>query len=190
MPRQLPSADDALRILAVKRTRRTPRPPPVAGRALQGLVKALDEKYGAGTGPLLSRWREIVGEPLAAHTEPAKLSKPRNGVGGVLELKVDGPAAALIQHQAPEILARINLVLGQGAVAKLRVVQGVIRRSPAAKGAAQAALARRRRAHPLDAAAEAELQAGVARVEDEKLKASLLRLGREVIRRHGSAPDR
>ena len=190
MPRQLPSAEDALRILAVKRTRRTPRPPPVAGRALQGVIKALDEKYGAGTGPLLARWREIVGETLAAHTEPAKLSRPRNGVGGVLELKVDGPAAVLIQTQAPEILARVNLVLGQGAVAKLRVVQGVIRRPAAAKGAAQAAMARRRRAQPLDAAAEAELQAGLARAEDDKLKAALLRLGREVVRRHGSASDR
>ena len=190
MSRPLPSADDALRILAVKRTRRTPRPPPVAGRALQGLVKALDERFGAGTGPLAARWREIVGETLAAHTEPAKLSKPRNGAGGVLELKVDGPVAALIQHQAPEILARVNLVLGQGAVAKLRVVQGVIRRPAAAKGAARGSLARRRRAQPLDAAVEAELQAGLAAAEDEKLKSALLRLGREVLRRHGSAADR
>jgi len=190
MRRPLPSAEDALRILAVKRTRRTPRPPPVAGRQLQGLIKALDEKYGAGTGPLVTRWREIVGETLAAHTEPSKLSRPRAGVGGVLELKVDGPVAALIQHQAPEILARVNLVLGQGAVAKLRVVQGVIRRPAAAKSAAQGALARRRRAQPLDAAVEAELQAGLAGAEDEKLKAALLRLGREVLRRHGSAANR
>jgi len=190
MSRPLPSAEDALRILAVKRTRRTPRPPPAAGRPLQALIKSLDEKYGAGTGPLASRWREIVGETLAKHTEPSKLSKPRSGAGAVLELKVDGPVAALIQHQAPEILARVNLVLGQGAVAKLRVVQGVIRRSAAAQGVAQSALARRRRAQPLDAAAEADLQAGLAGAEDEKLKSALLRLGREVLRRHGSAADR
>ncbi len=37
-----------------------------------------------------------------------KLVKQRGG-GSVLELKVDGPAAALIQHQAPEILSRVNL---------------------------------------------------------------------------------
>ena len=190
MPRQLPSAEDALRILAVKRTRRTPRPAPPVGRPLQALIKQLDAKFGAGTGPLVGRWREIVGETLAAHTEPSKLSKPRAGVGAVLELKVDGPAAALIQHQAPEILARVNLVLGQGAVAKLRVVQGVIRRSPATRSAAQAAQARRRRAQPLDAAVEAELQAGLATAEDERLKAALLRLGREVLRRQGSAANR
>ena len=190
MPRQLPSAEDALRILAVKRTRRTPRPPPAAGRQLQGLIKALDERFGAGTGPLIGRWREIVGETLAAHTEPAKLSKPRNGGGAVLELKVDGPVAALIQHQAPEILARVNLVLGQGAVAKLRVVQGVIRKPAAVNSAAQGALARRRRTQPLDAAVEAQLQSDLAGAENEKLKSALLRLGREVLRRHGSASDR
>jgi len=148
MSRQLPSAEDALRILAVKRTRRTPRPAPPVGRPLQSLIKQLDAKFGAGTGPLVGRWREIVGETLAAHTEPSKLSKPRAGVGAV------------------------------------------IRRSPAVRSAAQAALARRRRAQPLDAAAEAELQAGLAAAEDGKLKAALLRLGREVLRRQGSAANR
>ena len=81
-------------------------------------------------------------------------------------------------------------MLGQGAVAKLRVVQGVIRKPAAVNSAAQGALARRRRTQPLDAAVEAQLQSDLAGAENEKLKSALLRLGREVLRRHGSASDR
>jgi hypothetical protein len=183
MPRRLPTTDEAMRILAAKRTRFTPRPAPPAGRHLASYIKALEDRFGKGPDALAARWREIVGDPLAAHTEPVKLSKPRGGGGGVLELKVDGPLAALIQHQAPDILARVNLVLGAGAAAKLRIVQGVIRRPAAARSAAQAASARRQRIRPLDAAAEAELEAGLVKAEDERLRTALRRLGREVLRR-------
>ena len=189
MPRDLPSAAEASRILATKRTRPARRPPASAGRRLSGFLKTLDARFGAGPETLQARWREIVGENLAARTEPVKLSRPRNGGGAVLELKVDGPAATLIQHQAPELLMRVNLFLGAGAVERLRIVQGVVKRAAATAGPAQAAQARRRRAQPLDAGLEAELVAGVAHAPEGPLKTALLRLGREVLRRdQGSAP--
>jgi hypothetical protein len=182
MVRPLPSPDEAARILATKRTRAVPRPPPPAGRSLAKVIKALDERFGRGPDALQARWSEIVGETLAARTEPVKLSRPRNGTGAVLELKVDGPAAALIQHQAPDILARVNLYLGAGAVERLRIVQGAVRKRPShARGAASSAPSRRR-AQPLDAAAEADLAAGLAKVAEGPLKTALSRLGREVLR--------
>ncbi len=183
MPRDLPSAAEASRILATKRTRPARRPPSSAGRRLSGLIKQLDERFGGGPETLQARWREIVGENLAARTEPVKLSRPRNGAGGVLELKVDGPAATLIQHQAPELLMRVNLFLGAGSVERLRIVQGVVKRAEAVAGPAQSARARRRRAQPLDAGVEAELVASIARAPEGPLKTALLRLGREVLRR-------
>jgi hypothetical protein len=188
MPRDLPSAAEASRILATKRTRPARRPPASAGRRLSGLIRQLDQRFGAGPETLQARWREIVGENLAARTEPVKLSRPRNGSGGVLELKVDGPAATLIQHQAPELLMRVNLFLGAGSVERLRIVQGVVKRAQAAAGPAQAAQARRRRAQPLDAGLEAELVASIARAPEGPLKAALLRLGREVLRRDPRSP--
>jgi hypothetical protein len=187
MPRSLPSHAEALRILAAKRGRPLRRPPPAAGRALTKLIKALDERFGQGPDGLKARWREIVGEPLAARTEPSRLSKPRGGGGAVLELKVDGPAAALIQHQAGEILARVNLFLGDGAVSRLRIVQGPVRRAATGQSAAKAAHARRRRAQPLDAGLEAELEAGLDPLAEGPLKTALRRLGREVLR---EAPPR
>lgn len=178
MKRSLPSAEEAARILAGKRTRPARRPPQQAGRKLTRLIKTLDERFGQGPGVLQARWREIVGETLARRTEPVKLSRPRGGGEGVLEIRVDGPAATLIQHQGPEILSRVNLFLGDGAVARLRIVQGPVRKAePQVSGQA------RRRKPPLDAAVEAGLEAGLAPAGEGPLKDALLRLGREVMRR-------
>src|SRR3569623_6258 len=104
MPRRLPSLEDAQVSLARKRSRPVRRPPPVAGKALTPLLKSLDERFGKGTDGLKARWREIAGEVVAARTAPGKLSKGRGGQPGVLEIRGDGPAAALIQHQAHDIL--------------------------------------------------------------------------------------
>ena len=181
MPRRLPTPQETARILAERRTRPTYRPPPVAGRGLTQMLKALEEKFGQGPDVLRARWREIAGETLAARTEPVKLIKTRTG-GATLELKVDGPAAALIQHQAPELLARVNLFLGEGQVSRLRIVQGRVKPPPALAAETRAAQARRRRARPLDAADEAALEQGLAKAADGPLKKALIKLGREVLR--------
>ncbi len=180
MPRRLPTPAETARILAERRTRPAIRPPPAAGRGLTQLLKGLEEKFGQGPDVLRARWREIAGETLAARTEPVKLIKTRTG-GVTLELKVDGPAAALIQHQAPELLARVNLYLGEGQVSRLRIVQGRVKPPPKLAAEARAAQTRRRRARPLDAAEEAALEQGLAKAEGP-LKQALLKLGREVLR--------
>jgi hypothetical protein len=182
MPRPLPDPQETLRILARRRTRPPPRPPPAAGRGLTRLVKELEARFGQGPDGLRARWREIVGEALAARTEPVKLIRARMG-GATLELKVDGPAAALIQHQAPQLIERVNLYLGAGAVGRLRIVQGRVVPPAAEAAAAKVAAARRRRAQPLDAAEEAALEQGLARAPEGGLKTALRRLGREVLRR-------
>ena len=181
--RPLPSLHDAQRILSERRTRPAWRAAPTAGRSLNKLIKSLEERFGQGPDVLRSRWREIAGELLAARTEPVKLVRSRTGGGGTLEIRVDGPAAALIQHQAPQILARVNLFLGSGAVAKLRIVQGKV--SPP-RGALESTRARRLKNQPLDAAAEADLRQGLAAAPDSPLTRSLLKLGREVMRRRTS----
>ena len=179
MARPLPTAAEAADILSRKRTRPAHRPPPPAGKALAGYLKGLDERFGGGAGPrvLMERWREIVGETLARRSEPVKLVRPRRGGSATLEVRVDGPAAALVQHQGADILARVNMTLGEGAVDKLRIVQGPVRPPPTPPAA------RGRRAPPLDAAQEASLAAGLADASEGGLKAALMRLGREIARR-------
>ena len=123
------------------------------------------------------RWREIVGDQLARVTRPQKLTKGRSGAGGTLELRVAGPAALLVQHQSADILARVNLFLGPGAVDKLRIAQGPVKPLPTPAASTKGA---RRRIAPLDAAAEAELARSVEAAPDG-LKAALAALGRAVI---------
>jgi len=174
--RTLPTPQEALAILSRKRTRPPVRPPPPAGRALRPLLKELDGKFGQGAGALAARWREIVGPDIARRTEPVKLVKGRNGGPSSLEIRVAGPSAALIQHQAHEILARVNLFLGAEAVQKMRVVQGPLR------GASEPQRPPPRRPKPLDAAEEAKLAAELAEAPEGPLKRALLQLGRGVLR--------
>jgi hypothetical protein len=179
MARRLPSAQETVRILAARRTRPMPGPPPAAGRALVKTIKALDGRFGQGADGLKARWREIVGEDLARRTEPSKLIKSRQADGATLELRVEGPSAAIIQHRGPDILERVNLFLGKGAVAKLRIVQGPLR---GRSRRLAPALVRRRPKGPLDAAAERALAADLQGFPEGPLKAALTRLGREVMR--------
>ncbi len=178
MRRRLPTPEEAIAILAAKRTRPVRRPPPPAGRSLAPMLRELDTRFGQGPGALVARWREIVGAEVARRTEPVKLVKGRNGGPSSLEIRVAGPSAALIQHQGHEILARVNLFLGADAVQKLRIVQGPLRAAADAQAAPP-----RKCAAPLDAAKEAQLTASLSDAPDGRLKEALLKLGRGVLRR-------
>ncbi len=182
MARDLPTESETREILSRRRTRPMPRPAPPAGRALAPLIRELDEKFGRGAGALEPRWREIVGDQLARVTRPQKLTKGRMGpdgrkAGGTLELRVAGPAALLVQHQSADILARVNLFLGAGAVDKLRIAQGPVKPSTPLAASTRGA---RRRIEPLDAASEAALSKSVEAAPDG-LKAALANLGRAVL---------
>jgi len=187
MPRTLPSAQETVRILANRRTRPMPGPPPAAGRALIKTIKALEGRFGQGADALKARWREIVGEDLARRTEPSKFIKSRQQEGSTLELRVEGPSAAIIQHRGPDILDRVNLFLGAGAVARLRIVQGPLRGRTSRAGRSPAPM-RRHAKGPLDAAAEQALAADLAGFGEGPLKAALTRLGREVMRNAAKDP--
>jgi hypothetical protein len=175
MRRPLPTEAEAREILARRRTRPAPRPAPRASRALQDFIREMDQRFGRGAGALEPRWREIVGERLARVCRPQKLTRGRDGKGGVLELRVAGAAALLVQHQAEEILGKVNLFLGAGAVEKMRIAQGPVAPLPEAT----ARPGRPKGPPPLSAAEEAELKASVAAAPGP-LGDALAKLGRAV----------
>ncbi len=185
MPRPLPTPREALLILKGRRTRPAPGPPPAAGKALTATIKALDARFGQGAEGLKARWREIVGETLARRTEPIRLVRGRGDGPAALELRVEGPSATLIQHQAPDLLARVNLFLGAGAVDRLRIVQGPLR-GRADHGRQPRSKPPPRHEGPLDAAEEASLTESLSALPDGALKTALTRLGRAVLRRQGA----
>lgn len=189
MRRSLPTDAEAREILSRRRTRPAPRPAPRAGRALQGLVKGLDDRFGRGAEALEARWREIVGDRLARVTRPQKLTRHRTGPdgekrGGTLELRVAGPAALLVQHQSADILQRVNLFLGEGAVDKLRIAQGPVKPLPDAATPSRRASA----PQPLSAAQEADLAASLSAAPDA-LRGPLERLGRAILPGGGRPRD-
>lgn len=178
MRRPLPTDAEVREILSRRRTRPAPRPTPRASKSLAPLIRKLDEQFGRGAGALEPRWREIVGDRLARVTRPQKLTRGKGGQPGVLELRVAGAAALLVQHQSEDILARVNLFLGAGSVDRLRIAQGPIKplAEPAQRPKRSAA------PPPLPAGAEAELDASLAAAPDA-LKAALTRLGRMTLSR-------
>jgi hypothetical protein len=81
-------------------------------------------------------------------------------------LRVEGPAALEIQHQAEIILARVNQFFGWQAVGALR-----LRQAPLARRAA------RGRTRAPDADVVARFADGLSGIKDEKLRTALARLG-------------
>ena len=133
-------------------------------------------KQGFAARELVTRWSEIAGPKIAAHSEPLKMQWPRPVEGqpqepATLVLRVDGPMALEIQHSSEVILERVNRFFGWSAVGRLAL--------------RQAPLSRRNRPAPPRAPDEksiAEVAKTLTSVEDDELRAALARLGASIKR--------
>ena len=107
------------------------------GSFLPGLTRKAFEKYGFSAASLVTDWATIAGLELAACTAPERLKWPRaaaqsdddagNGrPGATLVLRVDGGRSLDVQHNARQIIERINAYFGYAAVAELRIVQAPV----------------------------------------------------------------
>ena len=153
-----------------------PRPfarplPDVLGKTIGDTFR----KQGFASAELVTRWTEIVGAEIAAHSEPIKVQWQRPMAGapnepGTLVLRVEGPAAVEIQHLAGVVCERVNRFLGWRAVDRLAFRQAPLRRGKSKT---------RRTADP---AAAAQIADNLVDIGDEELKAALARLGAAVKR--------
>ena len=97
---------------------RDPRP---VGEALDAVSRGLGGPGVEAARALLGRWPELVGEALAAHTQPLSL------VDGTLVLGVDDPVwQAQLRWLEADLLGRLQGSLGGDGVR--RVVVRVLRR--------------------------------------------------------------
>lgn len=146
------------------------RPPPSAGLAVSKIMRPLAKKHGGGRSAMsLERiWPEVMGPRWS------KISTPVRFLGGrdarTLVISAPGPAAALIMAQSGPIISRLNAHLGSGHVGRIKVVQS--RMTAPNKVTPKRGLAPRQ---------EVALQDGLANVKNEKLKAALEAMGRNVI---------
>jgi hypothetical protein len=145
-----------------------------------GAVDPVLAKQGFGQSSLILHWDAIVGERLAACSEPIKLQWPSRSVQrhpdapvepATLVLRVSGGMAIEIQHSAPQLIERVNAHLGWRAVGRIALRQGPLSKSK--KGP---------RIPPPDAQALAEAAKATEGVEDEDLRKALVRLGARALR--------
>src|ERR1700744_554744 len=151
------------------------KPGPIKAKPLSVLLsdvfKDAYAKQGFAARELVTRWAEIAGSEIAAHSEPLKMQWPRPVEGqpqepATLILRVEGPMALEIQHSSDVILQRVNRFFGWSAVGKLALRQAPLsRRAPP------------RRPRPPEAKEVAEIEKTLSSVEDDELRAGLARLG-------------
>ena len=156
------------------------KPGPISAKPLSLLLSdVFSEAYarqGFAARELVTRWAEIAGVDVAAHSEPLKLQWPRPVQGqpqepATLVLKVEGPTALEIQHKSDLILQRVNRFFGWSAVGKLAL--------------RQAPLSRRDRPElpsPPDPQSVASIAETLTSIEDEELRDALARLGASIKR--------
>jgi hypothetical protein len=143
-------------------------------RPLKDLLhKTLGEvfaKQGFASTELVTRWTDIVGAEIAAHSQPEQIRWPRATEGGgsepgTLVLRVEGPTALEIQHLSGVILERVNRFFGWQAVDGLRLRQAPLRRD-------------RRKPPPApDLEAAERIAATLPEIRDENLRNAIARLG-------------
>jgi hypothetical protein len=137
---------------------------------LHKTLKDAFAKQGFASTELVTRWTEIVGAEIAAHSQPEKIQWPRPFDGqtpepGTLVLRVEGPTAIEIQHLSAVVLERVNRFFGWQAVKALRLRQAPLRRSAPKPPSGP------------DPAATAQVAATLTHIEDESLRDALARLG-------------
>jgi predicted nucleic acid-binding Zn ribbon protein len=100
--RPLPSEDDD-----------DPRP---VGASLERLAAKLGAPKVAALGVVFSRWNDVVGESVAAHTRPLSLRDGRLVIG------VDEPGwATQLNYLTADLLRRLEELIGPGVVTAVDV---------------------------------------------------------------------
>lgn len=133
-------------------------------------------RQGFASRELVTRWREIAGPEVAAHSEPTKIQWPRPIEGqppeaATLVLRVEGPMALEIQHSSDTIIARVNQFFGWNAVGRI-----ALRQAPLSRPKPRRVL---KKPDPAAIASEAKTLGDVA---DDDLREALARLGAAIKR--------
>ncbi len=156
------------------------KPGPISAKPLSVLLSDVFSdayaKQGFAARELVTRWAEIAGAEVAAHSEPLKIQWPRPverqpQEPATLVLRVEGPMALEIQHASDVILQRVNRFFGWNAIGRL-----ALRQAPLARRAGP------NRPVAPDAAAVAQIAGTLSAVEDEELRTALARLGASIKR--------
>lgn len=155
-----------------------------------GLVSPVCRKRGIAHTQLMLSPADLFGERFARGAEVERILWPRGSgaeddgasSGATLVICAAAANALTLQHMAPQIVERANLLIGWPAIARVKITQA--RRRARRQTGERAPL----RA-PVDPATIARHEAGLADIEHQKLKSALARLAAGIERR-GSTTGR
>jgi hypothetical protein len=171
---------DHVMVPAMNKPRPLGKPGPIPAKPLSVLLSdVFTDAYarqGFASRELVTRWAEIAGPEVAAHSEPMKIQWPRPVEGqpqepATLVLRVEGPVALEIQHASDVILQRVNRFFGWSAVGRLALRQAPLARKKVRKAAKP----------PADADV-AKMADTMRAIEDDALRTALARLGASIKR--------
>lgn len=102
----------------------------VLDKHFRTLTRAAFQRYGFAYADLVGRWAEIAGERFGTCSEPLKISWPRRTgeqvglkTGGTLVLRAAAGRGLEVQHEAPQILEKVNRFFGYSAIGAIRIIQ-------------------------------------------------------------------
>mgnify|MGYP005843479149 CR=1 FL=1 len=145
------------------------------GRSLHKILKPLAQKKGFSDARVFSHWQQIVGKDMAAAAKPQKLND------NTLTLSVPNGAVAMdVQHQALQLMERINSHFGFRAVQRIKTVQTFMELEP---------VVYKQNQNP-DKGAQIRAAAQVENVQDLNLRQALSRLGAYVEMRNSRAQNK
>ncbi|RUU53232.1 DUF721 domain-containing protein [Mesorhizobium sp. M2C.T.Ca.TU.002.02.1.1] len=152
-------------------------PVPVSDLATEILDPVLRKRAGISIG-LVQSWEEIAGPRLAIHSRPEKIQWPRRlheddpFEPATLIIACEGMAALHLQHEAGEVINRVNAFLGFNAIGRIKILQKPVLSQKARP---------KRAPLPLSEAEKSKLSHLVGKIEDDGLRASLERLGATIM---------
>jgi hypothetical protein len=147
---------------------------PISG-AVARITKPVFGRRGLADGVIARDWAAIVGEVIAQHSQPERITYAgRERTGGLLHLRVDNSAMATqLQHLEPQLVERINTHFGYRAVARLRYLHAPLPEPTLAP--------RRQRVEKAPSLARKKaLAEALSGIDDPDLLAALERLGRAI----------
>ncbi len=159
------------------------RPRPLARPLAEFLDVCLSPSLAAqgfATSDVIMAWPDIVGERLAAFTQPLKIEwkrKPPHAdpearpEPATLVVRVESAFALELQHMAPTVIDRVNTYYGWRCIGKLVLKQGPVRRVERKKPPAPT----------LTPAEMAKVNTATDGIAEDGLKAALDRLGQAVV---------
>ena len=148
---------------------------------VQTAIDPVMARQGFSQSSLVLLWDDIVGERLAAISQPVKMKWPARGrdraadhgpEAATLIVRVETGFALELQHLAPIVIERVNAHFGWRCVSRILLKQCQIAARPPP---------RRLQACTPDAATRAAAEKLVGAITDEPLRHALTRLGARVL---------